>query len=48
MIINIRLIPVVSCFITVLDEVRTITNVAGPDFTGIVIPICMNAMNIMA
>ena len=36
-IINIRLTPKASCFITIFHEGRTITGVAGSRFTGFVI-----------
>ena len=48
MIIKIRFISKASCFITIFNEVRTISCMAGSKFIGFVILTCMNVVNFMA
>ena len=44
---NIRFTSKSSCFITVFDEVMTVTGMASSKFTGFVILTSVNVMNFM-
>ena len=48
MAIEIMIISVASCFITIFNEMRTITCVAGSKFIGFVILTHVNVVNFMA